>query len=242
MGHRGAAALAPENTLEGLRTAARIGVRAVEFDVKLTQDGVPILMHDDTLQRTTDGEGRVAATRFEAIARLDAGAWFAPEFSGARVPRLADALRLVLDLGLAANMEIKASPGEEEATARAAGEVVRRLWPKDREPPLVSSFARASLRASAPGLPRALLLLERPPDWMAAKEMGCVALNCADRSLTPGWARDIKQAGLALAAFTVNDPGRAAELYGWGVDCIITDRPDAILPVARARSDQIESI
>ncbi|HET6220602.1 MAG TPA: glycerophosphodiester phosphodiesterase family protein, partial [Dongiaceae bacterium] len=102
IGHRGAAAYAPENTLEGLREAARRGAGWVEFDAKLTGDGVVVLMHDDTLDRTTDGTGPVAETSYAEISHLDAGAWFGPAWRGARVPTLADALALLVELDLQA--------------------------------------------------------------------------------------------------------------------------------------------
>ena len=123
IGHRGAAAYAPENTLEGIREAARRGARWVEFDAKLTGDGVVILMHDDTLDRTTNGHGSVAQTSFGDIGRLDAGAWFGEAWRGARVPRLADALALLVELDMQANIEIKPCPGREIETAQAVVDV-----------------------------------------------------------------------------------------------------------------------
>ena len=101
IGHRGAAAYAPENTLEGIREAARRGARWVEFDAKLTGDGVVILMHDDTLDRTTNGRGPVAQASYREIGLLDAGAWFGAAWRGTRVPRLADALALLVESGYA---------------------------------------------------------------------------------------------------------------------------------------------
>ena len=233
LGHRGVAALAPENTLESLRLAADLGAPGVEFDVKLTADAVPVLMHDDTLDRTTDGHGPVAAAAAAAVAGCDAGAWFAPEFKGARVPTLAAALDLVLDRGLFANIEIKASPGTDVATTRATCAALCRQWPQGRPPPLLSSFSRAALavaRYEAPELPRGLLIWERPAEWAAAAaDLDCGSIHCADRFLTSDWAAEIKALGFKLAVYTVNDPARARVLFDWGVDCVISDRPDLIL-------------
>jgi hypothetical protein len=126
IGHRGAAALAPENTLEGLRVAARLGVRWVEVDAKLSADGVVVLFHDETLDRTTDGNGPVAATRFAVLRRLDAGAWFGPAWRGPRVPTLEQALDLLSELGLRANVEIKPCPGREaKRRGRGRGDPAR---------------------------------------------------------------------------------------------------------------------
>ena len=238
IGHRGAAAVAPENTLEGLRVAARLGLRWVEVDAKLSADGVVVLFHDETLERTTDGRGRVAATRFAALRRLDAGAWFGPAWRGARVPTLEQALDLLLELGLRANVEIKPCPGREAETARAAVAAIRRAWPARRRPLLLSSFrpdCLAAARAAAPEMPRGLLVWERPKEWATrAAELGCRTVHCADRYLTRAWAARIKRLGYGLAVYTVNDPARARRLLGWGVDTLITDRPDAILALLSA--------
>lgn len=120
--HRCGGALAPENTLAGLRIAAQLGCRAVEFDVMLSADGSPWLMHDETLERTTDGVGRLGETRDVDLARLDAGCRHHPAFRGEALPTLAAAAALCRQLGLLANVEIKPAAGCEAQT----GEVVAR--------------------------------------------------------------------------------------------------------------------
>jgi glycerophosphoryl diester phosphodiesterase len=236
IGHRGAAAYAPENTLESIREAANCGARWVELDAKLTGDGIVILMHDDTLDRTTGGHGPVARATYREIGLLDAGAWFGPAWRGTRVPRLADALALLLELDMQANIEIKPCAGREIETAQAVAEVVQRGWPASRPWPLLSSFSRASLsesRTRAPQVPRGLLIWEFVADWAAAAAtLGCVSIHCADRHLSSPWAEQIRTAGFGLAVYTVNDPARALELKAWGVQCLITDRPDVIIEVA----------
>ncbi len=232
IGHRGAAATAPENTLESIREAKRLGAGGVEFDAKLAADGVPLLMHDDTLERTTSGRGLVATLASRDIRRLDAGLWFAPQWRRVLVPRLEDALRLVVELDLAVNVEIKPCPGREVDTAKAVVATIQRTWPPRRPGLLLSSFSTISLHAAkvaAPDLPRGLLIWEQPADWLdQARALGCVSIHCADEYLTPGWAAEIKAQGFGLAVYTVNEPARARVLLGWGVDAIITDRPDAI--------------
>ncbi len=232
IGHRGAAALAPENTLESIREAKRLGAGGVEFDAKLSADGIPLLFHDDMLERTTSGQGPVAAMAMRDIRRLDAGLWFGPQWRRTPVPLLDDALKLVAELDLAANVEIKPCPRREVETTKAVIASIRRSWPRQRSTLLLSSFSLASLRAArvmAPELPRGLLVWETPADWLVqARELGCVSIHCADEYLTPGWAAEIKAQGFGLAVYTVNDPRRARELLGWGVDAIITDSPGVI--------------
>lgn len=236
VGHRGAAASAPENTLAGLRRALQLGVGWVEFDVKLTGDGVPILMHDAVLERTTDGRGAVADTAYTAIRELDAGAWFGPEFAGERVPSFDEAIDLLLSHGLAANVEIKPCPGRERETGTAVARRLAERWPSERPPPLLSSFAEAALEAAreaVPALPRGLLVGAVPEDWRARLErLGCVSLHCSHRHLEPAAVSAVHAAGYPLLVYTVNEAERARTLYSWGVDCICTDRPEAILPIA----------
>ena len=124
IGHRGAAGSAPENTVAGFRKAKALGCRWVEFDVRLTADDEPVVLHDDRLARTTDGRGRVSGLRLAAIRRCDAGAWFHPSFAGERVPRLEEALAVIWDLGLGANisrrlLEERDDIGREQCRDRA---------------------------------------------------------------------------------------------------------------------------
>ena len=236
IGHRGAAAHAPENTLAGIRKAAALGVRMIEFDAKLTADGVPILMHDDRLDRTTDAKGPVREMTLACVRTLDAGAWFGPAFRGEPVPTLAEALDLCLSLGLSVNLEIKPCPGRAVETAKVALAVAHDTWPADRPPPLVSSFERASLETAlrvAPDWPRGFLFDRLPKDWMDhVAALRPATLNTSHRRLTAALAKQLKATGLPLLAYTVNDPKRARTLFGWGVDAVFSDTPDAILAVA----------
>src|SRR5437879_10868698 len=138
--HRGAGTLAPENTLAGIRKAAAMGFGGVEFDVMLSADKIPLLIHDETLDRTTSGQGSVAATRYATVASLDAGARFSPEYRGERVPSFEQAGRLCVELGLWANIEIKPASGFERETAAAATRLTADLWHGAERKPLFSSF------------------------------------------------------------------------------------------------------
>lgn len=233
IGHRGAAALAPENTLAGFRAAATAGARWVEFDVKLSADGVAVLMHDDTLDRTTDGTGAVAAVPAAALAALDAGAWFGHGFRGERVPTLDQAIAELARLGLGANIEIKPCPGRAAATAEAVVAAVARSWPERLPPPLVSSFepdCLAVVRDRAPQLARGLLLKRLTRDWRRLVEtLGCVTVNLGHRQATAAAIAEVLGAGLGLVFWTVNEAVEAARLFAAGASAIITDRPNALL-------------
>jgi glycerophosphoryl diester phosphodiesterase len=233
IGHRGAAGHAPENTLAGFRHAARLGVAWVEFDVQLTADAVPVVIHDHTLDRTTDGYGQVRRCSFERLRRFDAGGWMHPAYIGERVPTLAEVLAVVIEAGQGCNIELKPQKGREAETARVALETARALWPAHLPPPLVSSFEAAALgaaREAAPDWPRGFLAGKLPPDWRRhVAALDCASVNLHHRRLTPGIVAEIREAGLPVAAYTVNDPARACLLWSWGVSSVFSDVPDAVM-------------
>lgn len=233
--HRGGGVLAPENTLVALRVAASLGFGGVEFDARLAACGTPVLMHDETVDRTTDGSGRVADLDAAALRRLDAGSWFGNEFAGERVPTLEAAIALCRNLGLWANVEIKPDPGTEAATGHAVATLTAKLWSDASPAPLLSSFSEEALqsaREAAPDLPRALLVVEPPRDWASRlRALGCRALHCAHDHVDRSLVDTAHSAGFGLLAYTVNDAGRAVTLFEWGVDAVATDelrelRPD----------------
>lgn len=232
VGHRGAVTYAPENTLASLREAKRRGATWVEFDVKLSRDGVAILMHDESLKRTAGLDQAAAATSWADIQRLDAGAWKDARFAGERVPSFEAAIACLAEEGLGANIEIKPGPGLETATAIATVEMLRRLWPATLPTPLLSSFKDAALAAArdaAPEYPRAILIDELEDDWRRrAEAVGAVGVNTNGKKLTAARAAQIKAAGYLLSVYTINDPETARRLVDMGVDCIITDSPDVI--------------
>ena len=233
IGHRGAAAVAPENTLAGLRRAKELGAKWVEFDVKLTRDGVAVLFHDERLERTTDGQGEIARITLAELRKLDAGAWFASEFAGERVPTLAEALALCDALGLGINVEIKPCPGREAETARVAVATLLELWPADRPAPLISSFAPLCLavaRDLAPALPRGYLAGRLPVRWRQHIETyRCSTLHLSDRRTGAAQRAAVLAAGVPLALYTVNDPARARQLLQAGVAALFTDRIGEVL-------------
>jgi glycerophosphoryl diester phosphodiesterase len=236
--HRGGGTLAPENSLAAIRYGHAHGFRGVEFDVMLARDQVPVLMHDDTLERTTNGSGGLADKSAEELERLDAGAWRDARYAGEPVPRFEAAARLCIELKLFVNVEIKPyAPGGAETAARTgriAATATRDYWRGAAVPPLLSSFSGIALQAAlaaAPELPRAHLFDEVPPDWrLKLENLDCVALHCNAKKLDAELAAAVKRAGYALMCWTVNDLTLAERLYSWGVDAICTDRLDLFTP------------
>ena len=234
IGHRGAAARAPENTLAGMRRAADIGVAWVEIDARLSRDGEIVVFHDADVKRITGADGRVGETPLSVLAGLDAGRHFGPAFAGEPIPTLAALLELTSGLGLRVNVELKIDRGRESELARGALAVIA-----EKAPPgaiLLSSFDAAVLAEAArldPALPRGLIA-ERPERAAdVAAELGCVSVHLNQRGLGPRPVRRLKEAGFVLAAFTVNEAARARTLWDWGVDALFSDVPDVLLAARR---------
>jgi len=237
--------LAPENTLAAMRKGLEFGFRAVEFDVMLAADRVPVLMHDATFGRTVPAPGATSLTPSTVLLGMDAGAWFGPAWRGEPVPLFAAIVQYCRQHGIWMNIEIKPAPGFERITGEAVGLLTRALYADqlartdgpeaDVESqadllPLFSSFsveALESARQSAPQIPRGLLFDDVPSDWRAQfDDLDCVSLHCNHSKLTAETARQVGSAGYGLLCYTVNSVERASLLFGWGVDAICTDRLD----------------
>ena len=218
--HRCGGLLAAENTLAGLSAAARIGCRGIELDVMLSTDGVPVLMHDDTVDRTTDGHGAVASMTVAELRRLRVG--------GEPVPLLSEALRRCADLGLWANIELKAArSGDAVALGMTVARMLDDLWDGCG---VVSSFSLDALMAAqsqSPWHARALLFEGLPTDWRErAAEIGAVGIHLDASCLMADQCGELRGAGLAVACFTVNSRIGAERLFGMGVGSVFSDRPD----------------
>ncbi len=232
--HRGAGKLAPENTLAAFRLGAQHGYRMFECDAKLSRDGVPFLMHDATLQRTTNGSGTGGDLDWGALAQLDAGGWHSRAHAGEPLPTLEALARYCIANGHHLNIEIKPTPGHEETTGRVVGEAAARLWQGQAVPPLLSSFQPAALagaRATAPQLPRALLV-DVPHQGFVdeAHALGCVAIVCNHAMWDAALVATVHGQGMRALSYTVNDPWAAQRLIDLGTDGIITDRVDLFSP------------
>lgn len=232
IGHRGAAAYAPENTLESILTAVEMGIKWVEVDVKLTKDSVPILFHDDDLDRTTNGHGPVANMTFNDIRDLEAGSWFSDSFAGIKIPTLEETIDIVLEHNLGINLEIKPCPGREKETAEAMLDMLARIWDEpDRL--LISSFSHVSLETSmemAEEWSRGLLLESEPPEnWKELAEyLNATTINIDGRTATRELVEEVIDLEKPVLAYTINDPELARTLRRWGVDAMFTDDPDAV--------------
>ena len=228
--HRGAGKLAPENTLAAFRLGAHYGYRMFECDAKLSQDGLPFLLHDSTLERTSNGHGTAGTQAWAALAQLDGGSWHSRSFAGEPLPTLALAARFCLANSLMLNIEIKPTPGQEVETGRVVAEHAARLWQGADVLPLLSSFRPESLAAAqtaAPKLPRALLLDSL---WEGcidkATQLGCVALVCKHTLWDAAMVSRVHALGMRALSYTVNDQEVADALWALKTDGIITDRVD----------------
>ena len=232
--HRGAGKQAPENTLAAFRVGAGHGYRAFECDVKLSADGVPFLLHDATLQRTTSGQGFAGEQGWNELSRLDAGGWHSRAFAGEPLPSLQGIARFCQRNGFALNIEIKPTPGFEAITGRAVGLEATRLWAGESLSPLLSSFSPEALQGAletAPQLPRALLLETLREGWFEqAQALGCVAVVTAFALMDEDLIAQLHRVGLRALAYTVNDPAEARRLIALGIDGIITDAVDRFSP------------
>jgi glycerophosphoryl diester phosphodiesterase len=240
LAHRGGGTLAPENTLAGLRRGMDAGFRAIEFDVMLARDGVPVVLHDPFLGRTVPGSGNVFDYDALELAAMDAGGWFGRAHEGEPVPLFVEFAQYCKAQGVWMNIEIKPAPGYEIETGGVVARIAAAMFADEIAAgsralvPLLSSFSQLALEAAhevAPQLPRAVLMSELAPDWeRRARAVEAVAIHTNHRHLTPALAQAVRQAGFGLFCYTVNEPARARELLAWGVEAFCTDRIDLIGP------------
>ncbi len=240
LAHRGGGTLAPENTMAGLRRGMDAGFRAVEYDVMLARDGVPVVMHDPFLGRTVPGAGHVHDYDALELAAMDAGGWFGAAFEGEPVPLFVEFAQYCKAHGVWMNIELKPAPGYEMETGGTVARIAAAMFAEElaagklAQAPLLSSFSHDALlsaREVAPQLPRACLMSELPPDWeRRAREVEAAAIHVNHRHLRPQQAHEVKAAGFGLFCYTVNEAARARELLDWGVDAFCTDRIDLIGP------------
>ncbi len=232
--HRGAGKLAPENTLAAFKLGASHGYRMFECDVKLSSDGVPFLLHDDTLDRTTSGQGAAGLQTWQALQQLDAGSWHSSCYAGEPIPSLDTIADYCISNGFDLNIEIKPTPGTDEVTGKIVAQHAARLWQNSDRLPLLTSFKPDALQAAmdaAPDLPRGLLLHALWTGWLETGLMlGCLAIICNHKLWDMSSVTQAQSAGFKLLSYTVNDEAVAQRLLTLGTDGVITDSVDLIRP------------
>ncbi len=240
--HRGAGKLAPENTLAAFRLGASYGYQMFECDVKLSHDEVPFLLHDATLQRTTNARDQLGAGNsavagdhpWGQLAQLDAGSWHSRRFAGEPLPSFAAIAHYCLRNGYFLNIEIKPTPGLERHTGEVVANHAARLWQGAAVPPLLTSFEVPALEAALaaqPALPRGLLLDTLWTGWVeTALRLNCAAVICNQALWDNSSVTQAKSAGLRTLSYTVNDEWAAQRLLDLETDGIITDRVDLFTP------------
>lgn len=232
--HRGAGKLAPENTLAAFRLGAQYGYRGFECDVKLSRDGVPFLLHDTQLNRTTAERGVAGERRWSELARIDAGGWHSRAFAGEPIASLDALAAFVITNRFMLNIEIKPTPGQDLLTGQVVGREVLRLWAHTATLPLFSSFKPEALvgaRETAPEVPLGLLLDTLWDGWLEqAQALQCQAVITNYSLMNRALVERLHAAGLKALVYTVNDEANAQWLIANGVDGIITDAVDKFSP------------
>ncbi len=227
LAHRGACRQAPENTLAAFELAARMNVDGIEFDVQLSADGVPVVIHDETLERTSDSQGMVRNRTLAVLRRLDCGSWFAAEFAGQRMPTLDEAVEAFPAL---LNIEVKNGAHPYTGIEAAVLEVLRRHAALDRA--VVSSFDHSACRRLhdlEPALRTAILFRGAPVDpSLDALAAGARAIHPAHTFAYPWLVKAAHEAGLEVGVWTVDEEADLARVVEVGVDSIITNTPDRV--------------
>src|SRR4051812_981033 len=225
--HRGGGSLAPENTLAANRLGQSLGYAAHEFDVKLSLDDRSLLMHDATLERTTNGSGRAADLPLEELRKLDAGGWHSEAFRGEPIPSFAEAAQVLLAKGTLADIEIKPTPGFDWRTGTRVALEAQQLWSGAPSKPLFTSFSFEALMAAkeaAPEIPRGWLIAQfTEADWKRLEELEAVALVTDHRRFAVERVEQVKTAGYRVMLYTINEPDIAARYLDAGVDAVVTD-------------------
>ena len=232
--HRGAGKLAPENTLAAFKLGASYGYRMFECDVKLSSDDVPFLLHDDTLDRTTNGQGIAGNQIWQALQLLDAGSWHSAAYSGEHLPSLDTVAAYCISNGFDLNIEIKPTSGTEQHTGEVVARHAAKLWQHQARKPLLTSFKPDALQAAldaAPDLPRGLLLHELWTGWLeTALMLDCTAVVCNYKLWDTSSVTQAKSADFKTLSYTANDEAEVKRLLALGTDGIITDWVDVFKP------------
>lgn len=231
--HRGVASLAPENTMAGIYKAAELGLSWIEIDTQLSADGVPVIIHDKTIDRCSNGKGAVADLHWSELQQLDVGSWFDTSFANERLPSLRQVLNTCKPLTIQINLELKIHPGDDikKLCAQVAQVIEQSGFPSQRL--LISSFshqAMLQIKQLLPMVRRGQLWEKIPDDWQEQLQaIAAYSAHCCYRTLSEQQANQVKLSGYRLICFTANNPDEVHDHWHWGVDLMITDKPQAYL-------------
>ncbi|MEZ8823655.1 glycerophosphodiester phosphodiesterase family protein [Vibrio amylolyticus] len=229
-GHRGAATLAPENTLASIEAAAKAGASWVEIDTQLSADNVPVVFHDKTVNRCTNGKGKISDLDIATLKSLDAGSWFSEDFVGEAIPTLEEALDKCVELDLTLNLELKTYDDKTitDLVEQVVAVVKRKHYPIDKL--LFSSFSKEALticQSIMPDVKRGFICeVWNDASLDSIAPLDCFSVHIDHQILDASIAKQIKDAGLILKIWTLNAPEKAEKFRQLGVDYIITDMPN----------------
>lgn len=235
--HRGASGYAPENTMAAFVKAVQLGANAIETDVQMTKDGQLVLIHDETLQRTAGTQGWVKDFTLAELQELDFGGWYDEAYRGERIPTLEELLLFAKEHDLYLNVELKNGVVQYPELEQRTAELIRKHGRSDRV--IISSFNHYSLvlmKRLAPEIETAILYMEGLYEpWEYAKRISASALHPIYLAVTKEWVAQAKEAGIRYHPFTVNGEAEMAALIQAGVSGIITDYPDRLARVLKAK-------
>lgn len=231
--HRGASAIAPENTIAAFHAAAEAGAKWVELDVALSADDTLVVIHDDSVDRTSSGRGSLGDLTADQIGALDGGSWFDARYAGERIPTLAETIAALGELGLSANVEIKQHPHHkslDQLVRAVQAEIVKRA-PATRI--MISSFDAECLRAMhklEPELEMAMLWVEVPADWEEVlASIPAKTIHMHYKALSIGLLEHLRERGIKVRVWTCNDPVELVSFWNAGLSGVITDNPALFL-------------
>lgn len=230
--HRGASGYAPENTLAAFIKAVQLGIKWVEFDVMEDKNGLPIIFHDELLDRITNGKGPVHNFPYAYLKTLDSGKWFSSRFSGECILTFENCVRFLNDMHMNMNIELKSLAGHEERLVNTILPIILPFLEKTNNRFLFSSFSVKTLYALRRYLPNCqigLLLHEWADGWQKiAKELDCVSVHVNEEITTEASVKEIRNMHKAVLCYTVNQAQRAKTLFDWGVSAVFSDYPDRL--------------
>ncbi|MCO7176394.1 glycerophosphodiester phosphodiesterase [Sporolactobacillus kofuensis] len=229
--HRGSKSNRPENTLAAFEEAMRVGSDGIELDVHLTKDKQVVVMHDEKIDRTTNGKGQIKNYSLAELKQFDAGSWFSPKYKGERIPTLVQVLELLSDFSGILNIEFKTDRNVYPGIELKVAQFVRQY--RADLPVVYSSFNHESLirmKKIDPNAELALLLWERLADpWRYTQQVGATAQHLWQPSALSETAHQLQQHGIKVRAWTVNKPKLMQLSFEMGLDAIITDYPEVAL-------------